>query len=217
MYFYRGYTKDRNDAFLKGFQVYCYRLENYHPDVDGPKMPTKQRNKLEAQLMERYKLAREEGLVTINYTCPSSYIGTSQQELEVGCHRKQKFGHVSHFQVVKNTFNASVVNVDEPVRDPDFWRIMHAHKLKIGLQAESESEYIALNIDKRVLCPSDYKRPIELGVKPDYFTIRKILTPYGIIGLEYYGGTYSGGKGMHRAFCIWDEDFVNQSKVGMLR
>lgn len=49
-----------------------------------------------------------------------------------------------------------------------------------------------------------------------YSRIRQILMPYGIKGIEYYGGMVTGGK-RHRAFCIWDEDYVNQHKVNRTR
>ena len=215
---FHGLAKDRNDAFFKGFQAYCDHVENYDSKVDGSKMSVKQRFKLEEQLMGRYKLAREEGIVQINYT-PNAYYATKakdQKALEVIYHRREQFGHVSHFQVVKNIFDASVINVDEPVRDPEFWRLMYANRIKVGLEGYCESDYIASNINRLSLAPNEYRRPADTP-KPDYFTMAKVLAPYGIIGLEYRGGTYIGGKGYHRAFCIWDEDFVNQSKVGMLR
>lgn len=51
----------------------------------------------------------------------------------------------------------------------------------------------------------------------DYYSInwnklRNILVPYGIIGYEYEGGGMTGGK-RHRAFSIWDQDFVNAHRV----
>lgn len=53
--------------------------------------------------------------------------------------------------------------------------------------------------------------------KLDYFSInwnklRNILVPYGIIGYEYEGGGMTGGR-RHRAFSIWDQDFVNAHRV----
>lgn len=45
---------------------------------------------------------------------------------------------------------------------------------------------------------------------------RKYFQPYGYIGIEYPGGTSSGGK-FHRAFCIWDEDLINQHLVSRIR
>lgn len=53
--------------------------------------------------------------------------------------------------------------------------------------------------------------------KLDYYSInwnklRNILVPYGIIGYEYEGGGMTGGR-RHRAFSIWDQDFVNKHRV----
>lgn len=41
---------------------------------------------------------------------------------------------------------------------------------------------------------------------------RAVLEDLGYIGFEYNGGQNTGGKS-HRAFCVWDDEFVNQHKI----
>ncbi len=46
----------------------------------------------------------------------------------------------------------------------------------------------------------------------NYKKVRRALEEYGYRGLEYPGGMITNGIS-HRAFCVWDEDFINDHKV----
>lgn len=43
--------------------------------------------------------------------------------------------------------------------------------------------------------------------------IKKFLTSKDFIGLEYSGGLLMGGHGTHRAFCIWNENWINETRI----
>jgi len=46
----------------------------------------------------------------------------------------------------------------------------------------------------------------------NYQRARRALQEYGYRGFEYPGGMITQGV-RHRAFCVWDEDFVNEHKM----
>lgn len=44
----------------------------------------------------------------------------------------------------------------------------------------------------------------------------RIFRSYGYIGFKYNGGIFTGSS-RHNAYSVWDEDFINSHKVGILR
>ena len=144
-----------------------------------------------------------------------------------------KEGYITTFEFPKDMFNRNVYNVEGHHGDSGLIDILLPH-----MPAEAVVKYQAIANNRY----SWYEQPrgmsfllnmIREGVLSNktsgrskrrftynervWQTLRNILEPYGVIGLEYSGGIYTGGCGNHRAFCIWDDDFVNQHKVSRHR
>ena len=93
-----------------------------------------------------------------------------------------KIGYISVFEFPEPYFSRNCLNVDANYPDPEFVRIVKERNLW-----KDEKSRNLIDIDFNKIIP--------------------ILKDYGIHGFEYKGGRLGGGK--HRAFSIWDEDFVN--------
>lgn len=110
------------------------------------------------------------------------------------------------------------------VRDAVFWELMWDNKIPYGVFGNNKEEYIRNNCNyyfnyHRTNKNTDLLIKFFGTTKRKYTTedifndIKRILKPYGYFGFEYSGGIRIGGCGRHRAFSIWDEDFVNNHKV----
>lgn len=166
------------------------------------------------------------------FTKPSATIA-AQKELEKNHKKYLKVeweeipdaGYITRFEFKPEEFNPFVFNVDVACNDEFFWELMYDAKLPIGHAAANMEEYIRANkgvkpFDAVVKRPDPNARQTmkqriaRYDEKAMWRKIANIIKPYGYIGYEYNGGTrLGGGYGRHRAFSIWDEDFVNEHKV----
>lgn len=133
-------------------------------------------------------------------------------------------GYVTRFEFREEQFNPTVFNVDKACNDEFFWTLMYEGKLMIGHPADSLEDYIRLNNGRKVFDAVNQPttpqgrvtmqtRLARYDTKATWRKIGNIIKPYGFVGYEYSGGLRLGGKIHHRAFCIWDETFVNDHKV----
>lgn len=119
-------------------------------------------------------------------------------------------GYVSKFVFNKNYIDNNVIHVDRPCNDVEFWGLMYDAGITIGTPYADRDSYVKGNFNNKILDSSKQSRT-------EWNRIKNILVPYGIIGFEYNGGKHLGGGLRHRAFCIWDENFVNSHKVERIR
>lgn len=165
------------------------------------------------------------------FTKPSATIA-AQKELEKNHKRYLKVvweevpdaGYVTRFEFAEHKFNPAVFHVDKACNDEFFWELMYDEKLLIGNLAETKEEYIRLNKGMKVFdavnIPVDPQARLTMKMriakrdsKDTWRKIGNIIRPYGFVGYEYNGGMRLGGGYNHRAFCIWDEEYVNDHKV----
>lgn len=135
-------------------------------------------------------------------------------------------GYVTKFEFAPEKFDPFVFNVDKACNDDFFWTLMYEEKLMIGAHyATSLEEYIRLNKGRKVFDAvhipppppgtrvTTKQRIARYDSKAMWRKIANIIKPYGFVGYEYNGGQRLGGGYHHRAFSMWDEDFVNDHKV----
>lgn len=209
---FSGLAKDRSDALDKAFDSYFndYLYNNNLMLVSrGPKQD-KAREALKAKVRAEFDERVADRKIVAEYTrsSPDKWL-TVTQSLEgiIGV------GYVTEFVFPKHTFEASIVHVEQrPIKDTLFWELLWDAKFKdFGYPADTREEFLRLNTAWDHW--SIPKRDAYKSREPDVHNrMRSILQPYGYRGYEYYGGVATGGK-RHRAFCIWDEEFVNDHKV----
>lgn len=121
-------------------------------------------------------------------------------------------GYVSVFEFFSEEFESSVLKVDGEIKDQGFVDFVHSEKLLTSTIRQMDAvrsmnfdPYAAnLHIPTRAYC--HVRGPLREKM-------RKYLKQRGFKGMEYSGGILVGGYGMHRAFCIWDDAWVNYHKT----
>lgn len=127
---------------------------------------------------------------------------------------KKELGKVTEFRFPKDFFERNIVKTHEMSLDE--CHLLWEHDLhKKASQYTSVSEFI----EKEFKRNSWYSKKNFFNINDNYLLVnwnkfRNVLLPFGVIGYEYPGGMAIGGSGYHRAFSVWDEDFVNKHRVG---
>lgn len=177
----------------------------------------------------------EEGLITVEITRPVSHAGIKTIECTY-THYKNKpkiVGYISEFHFPEKLFNDSMLLLDRntPVEFLEMFYINGCVDENIQIQRykfrsaftvlpngnktpTTERELVTLKFN---LTNFDiFKNLVRENGFPyralNYQKVRRILEEYGYRGLEYPGGMITNNVS-HRAFCVWDEDFVNEHKV----
>lgn len=116
-------------------------------------------------------------------------------------------GYLSTFHFDEQFLLNNVVNLDACLFDDSFLGLVYDNQLQIFTPYDTRENFIKHNRTGRVQRASN----------KDWNRLRVVLEPYGIIGFQYNGGLRIGGHGRHRAFVIWDDDYVNRHKVSRVR
>lgn len=121
-------------------------------------------------------------------------------------------GYTSVFEFFSEEFEPAIIKVDGRLKDQGFIDFAHDQKLfsstprqfdmakAIGFDVHAQN----LDVPTRMYC---YVRDKARD------SMRKYLQQRGFKGMEYNGGILVGGYGLHRAFCVWDDDWVNYHKT----
>lgn len=217
---FNGAAANRTEAFEKGFPLFA---SDFHHEMNGTWLYRGLGNaspKFLEQARARYRLLIEEGDIVATYTqAPYRVMGRyihQTPRIEVTYDRKQKIGYVTKFAFEEKPFTASMIRIDRPIRDTMFWELMFDRKVDVGVKATTRHEYVVANSDH-------FAKAIDFGstVRSDrtatFRQIRNAVEPFGYRGFEYCGGRHIGGYGDHRAFVVWDDDYVNHHKVERFR
>lgn len=224
---FNGEADNRNEAIEKAFPKFCEHMWHDEYGVCNwySRVADKDKKRHEDKCRPLFRKLVEEKVITADYTSPpvttalrSAYIKPSstiawekdmkkkhKRFLKVMWVKHPNVGFVTRFEFDEAKFNPNVFNVDKACNDDFFWTLMFDSGLKIGHQANGLEEYIKHN--KGTLVFNAVKE------RSDWKKVSQVLRPYGFIGYEYSGGMRLGGGHSHRAFCIWDEQFVNDHKV----
>lgn len=201
---FKGLAKDRAEAFEKALDAYT---EDWARDNH---LSMKLRDKVffakkREALREHLAQAKEDGRLVINY-CK----GYRESFLEALFTPEQVHGYLAEFEFPAKDFETSVFHVEKRIQDSFFWELVWDQKVPgFGLSATTREEFVRINSTI-----SDYHsyRAESFRLHP-WTALRRVLQPYGYRGFEYLGGRLIGSQGLHRAFCLWDDEFVNDHKV----
>lgn len=118
----------------------------------------------------------------------------------------------------RNCVNFDAVQLDEGflqiLEDQRFWKDTRMEYLKDGSVNEWDPYLKFQNQRRPAYGTTESNRRLRLdshGIRFD--RLIPVLVSYGIHGFEYSGGARMGGYGYHRAFSIFDEQYVNDHRV----
>jgi hypothetical protein len=231
IYLYQGLAQNR----LRAFELAFLNFVNRQIEFSGISCYSKEGLRLKddkkflAKTKAEYMRLIEEGTISADYAYKNT---TTDARIDVIYDDGSIFGEISKFVFDENEFNSSVLKIDTTITDSFFWELMWDHKVGFGVPKETKEEFIYFNstthfnidtISKGAICSTGLRLP-KGDEKPQtkiydtsrdkvFNRMRVVLTPYGYKGLEYSGGYLIGGFGRHRAFCIWDDFWVNYHRI----
>lgn len=203
-----SFAKNRPEALNKAFGVYLdeYYYARYGRFAYDAKRKA-EREKLADLAREEFDRKVAEGLIVAEYFAASDP-KTGNRRLRVTQEVRYEVGFISVFDFPRKAFESNVLKVDSVIRDRAFWELMWENKTGFGTPYATKEDFVNYNASPW------YGKQRTISVSSStYNSIRRVIEPYGYIGFEYNGGGYVGGCGRHRAFVIWDDEFVNAHKV----
>lgn len=207
---FQGLAENRLDAYKQGFIRFLH-YHDYHSLVRKlPKLnehnKANQLCKQEAEDLKQMKVVYQElidsGKIVAEYISREFVKG--HKEIKVIYHHGNSVGHLSSFAFDRKSFNTAMLQIDY-CRDPVFWELMWDNQIKFGTPYSTKERYISAN--------TIYRYNITDHSSRTFNEIRLIIQPYGYRGFEYGGGLITSGIRTHRAFCVWDEEWVNEHRI----
>lgn len=216
---FSGPSDNRATALEEGFYQYCvnkWRQVNAY-NVKYPTDPAKKK-KFEDSLRKEFQGLVEKGDIVAEYSDVVGLVQYKSQKVKrslmvVWTKSDVAVGYVTRFEFDEETFNKAMFHVDNPCHDVAFWTSAYKAGMFVGTPYNNIDDYVKQNLGRKVapnnVIPGLYGRVVRF----DWAKLQKILRPFGYLGFEYNGGIRIGGGKLHRAFCVWDENFVNEHKV----
>lgn len=217
-----GNAKNRPDALDKGFGNFLHeRTLQLYGLTDKRLKEPKFKAKHEAAIRQEFDMLVMEKRIVADYSTKmvfgSFYKGEVKPMIVKWAVKDEPSGYMSRFRFPEPEFSSSMFNVDSLCHDKDLWTLFYEAQLDIGTPHHTLEGYLQRNVGNSVCAVSDIRgvtRPLSLlarirGDTNSWDKLRKVLQPYGYRGFEYHGGKRIGGGGNHRAFCVWDEGYVN--------
>lgn len=203
---FEGPAKDRTDALRKACESYIQHWIRINARGRRP-LSAKETTSLH-QIFWDLVDARH---ITADYTVKPGSFARSGPRLEVVYHFHPKTGYVTEFSFPKKAFEDSLIDATgRPIRDTQFWEIVYDNKVSFGTPYATRNEFVTYNSRAQVIpTGKTVRHTFTLQVCA---SLRRACQPYGYRGFQYSGGLITRSIN-HRAFVIWDVDFVNAHKV----
>lgn len=217
---FEGKAQDRPTAIEKAFEQFHHTW--WRSLREGQAQLSKEKD--EKQARAYYQTLVSDNLVVAEYTrgyvAPPSWSGRvkmdqhrrQERDIKVVCKLTSQVGSLSRFEFEASHFNSSVLKVEEPT-SREVRELLLDKGIDLSKAPVVEPSYSYRNTWGSRAAPSLITSLGFRGIANRSTTIRSILEPYGIIGFEYDGGVLVGGLGRHRAFCIWDDGYVNAHRI----
>lgn len=216
---FSGQSDNRATALEEGFYWYC--IEKWKEDKGCmTKYPTdpKQKKKFEDPHRLEYSRLIEKGDIVASYTDVIGMVQYKSQKVKrslkvVWTKPHVEIGYVTRFEFEEDHFNKAMFHVDQPCYDTTFWTLVYNNGMFVGTPRDNLSDYVKENTGKKVMPSTIVPGLLGRVTRPNWLKLQRLLRPLGYLGFEYDGGVRLGGGHRHRAFCVWDENFVNEHKV----
>jgi len=179
----------------------------------------------------------EEGLIEVKIDRSTVFDKTQPLSCNYTYHKEKpkQVGYISEFNFPERLFNDSMLMLDRTTPEEYLkmffdWECV-ADKIEVIIRENSRlvarRDPVTGSVvrswehdERRKIIQIEKSADLIQVVKHHHFPYRKLnyqrmrvmLEEYGYRGLEYPGGMITNNI-RHRAFCVWDEDFVNDHKV----
>lgn len=186
---------NRNNAHDAGFKTFCELMERAE---HIPKNLTKKQRP--DWLKHTYLSLRESGDVKADYY----NVFRDSRRIRVTWDTKTWVGHLNQFRFARKQIANHFLNVDKPIYDRSLIELLWDEGIANNWMTTyaTKTQYVVGNLGT-ILFRSGGNWP----------SLRRVVEPYGYKGFEYNGGKRIGGCGTHRAFCVWDAEWVNQHRL----
>ena len=236
-----GSATDRPEAYKLAYIHYVGdRLGIADPYIrDGCKNKTPTEVVLSEGLKrfaKEYEYAIADGLVKAEYDGVGTSNRTNKRRMTVSYFRKPTIGHLSKFCFDSKEFNTSMFMIDGRIRDEFFWELVWDNDIEVGVRLDDDTKKVFIERNTWRMCgvQDDNVHPTIAGLASNfsgysnkgvvvrrkkashvtkYTSIAAMLKPYGYKGFEYRGGVLTSSPIKHRAFCVWDAEWVNEHRV----
>ena len=209
---FSGFALNRTNAYEKAFGVY-YETRLFEEKIYNPlRLTLKEKEKYRQKYWSEYMRLIEDGVVVASYRqAPyrSKQNDPKTKYMEV-IYCRGNAGFITKFEFNRRYFESNIIHVDRPMNDPEVWKLFYEKRLSVGTPYQDVCSYISGNLGTRISESTG-------GGSKNWQEIINTLKPFGIIGFEYKGGVRVGGFGRHRAFSIWDDEYVNKHRVDRFR
>lgn len=209
--YFSGEAKDRTDAREKGFLGYCTEIMLNKPGKPvfwKPGSPEEQLYR--KKYYKEYIMLIESGVIKVEYTQTK----TPYRPAKLKVYRNNNgIGFLTSFKFNRQFLLANVLHVNQECHDESFWGLLWDNNISIGTQYADREAYVRNNKGTGLI----NSRLVNGLTQQQATAIQRVLTPYGIIGFAYSGGMIVGGFGKHQAYCLWDEDYVNEHRLDRTR
>lgn len=240
---WQGLASDRPEAYRLAYMAYVgARLGIKYPYIrENAKNRTPTETAILAgidRFAEEYQHSIADGLIRAEYVSYRNRGGeTSKREMVVHYFRKASVGHLSKFRFSAREFNTSMFMIDGRIADAFFWELVWDNNIDAGLRLSDDTKEVFVDRNRwRAEGISNYAHNKSTGVLTNvfvsykdrratrrrlnnssefmrYLALAKMLRPYGYRGFEYRGGVVTGSNIRHRAFSVWDDEWVNEHRV----
>lgn len=216
---FSGQSDNRATALEEGFYGYC--VEKWVEDKGCmTKYPTdpKQKKRFEDSQRLEYNRLIDKGEIVASYTDVVGMVQYKSQKVKrslkvVWTKLHVDIGYVTRFEFEEDHFNKAMFHVDQPCNDPAIWTLVYKNGMFVGTPYDNLSDYVKQNTGRKVAASTILPGLFGRDTRSNWLKLQRLLRPLGYLGFEYNGGMRLGGGGTHRAFCVWDENFVNEHKV----
>lgn len=218
---FQGKAQDRPTAIEKAFEEF-YRTW-WRAIREGREKLSKEKDEKQARVYYQ-SLVNDNQIVadyTRGYIAPPSWSSSQvkmdqhrrqERDMQVVCKLTSQVGALSKFEFDASYFNSSVLKVGDPA-SKEIRELLLDKGIDLSKKPVAQPDYSYYNTWGSRAGPSLLSALGYRGIANRSTTIRSIFEPYGYIGFEYDGGVLVGGLGRHRAFCIWDDDYVNAHRI----
>ena len=227
---FQGQAKDRLHALQEAFKVFFMeRLREEFGFYSLPKEGTKPYSQFREKVKLEFDLLVEQKDIVAEYSF-NPYNSSIRNITVTRSYCGSTIGYITEFSFDKTTLEASVIPTFGRIYDTTFWEIVYNNKIEMGIFKDNLKDFVATNLynfnpwkPRETSLSIPHKKTSVVRIlrgnknkRTTYSELRRVLMPYGYRGFEYEGGVNTNGK-RHRAFCLWDDEFVNQHKVRRFR
>jgi len=204
---FSGEALNRDEANKKAFKVYC----GYGVVKESVPKGMSKAN-VERFLQDQFRDMLESREIISEYQTVSvpdknTRFGVRYvKHIVVKWDTKRYIGHLSKFVFPLKDFNNAILHVDRPCRDSALLEVVweYCPSLKMT-EDETCEEFVRRNLGQPIM----FNRR-----RVPWERLKSAVEPYGYRGFEYDGGRRLGmGGHKHRAFCVWDDEWVNAHRV----